>query len=203
MTNFKDAMKYLAIKDANIDKIISIIKPHINKKYEDDFTSLVKIIISQQLSGSAVKTIIGKLENQLANNIYDPIKIIKISNNDLRLCGISNAKITYIKGLSDILLNNPLYFKKLKNCSKNEVINELSKIKGIGIWTASIFAMGPLGFEDIFPYGDVTLIKAIKLIYGEDTLVEDVISKWSPYKTYACRVLWQWVDKGMIDIKTN
>ena len=55
----------------------------------------------------------------------------------------------------------------------------------------------------IFPYGDVTLIKAIKLIYGEDSLVEDVISKWSPYKTYACRVLWQWVDKGMININTN
>ena len=203
MTKFNDALKYLSSKDANLDKIISIINLQINRKYEDDFTSLVKIIISQQLSGSAAKTIIGKLENQLDNNIYDPRKISKISNKDLRLCGISNAKINYIKGLSDILVNNPLYFKKLRDSSKNEVINELSKIKGIGIWTASIFAMGPLGFEDIFPYGDVTLIKAIKLIYGEDSLVEDVISKWSPYKTYACRVLWQWVDKGMIKINTN
>lgn len=203
MTKFNDALKYLSSKDANLDKIISIINLQINRKYEDDFTSLVKIIISQQLSGSAAKTIIGKLENQLDNNIYDPRKISKISNKDLRLCGISNAKINYIKGLSDILGNNPLYFKKLRDSSKNEVINELSKIKGIGIWTASIFAMGPLGFEDIFPYGDVTLIKAIKLIYGEDSLVEDVISKWSPYKTYACRVLWQWVDKGMIKINTN
>ena len=63
--------------------------------------------------------------------------------------------------------------------------------------------MGPLGFEDIFPYGDVTLNKAIKFIYGENLLVEDIISKWSPYKTYACRLLWQWVDKGMIDINAN
>ena len=203
MTKFNNASRYLSSKDANLDKIISIINPQINRKYEDDFTSLVKIIISQQLSGSAAKTIIGKLENQLAKNIYDPIKINKISNHNLRLCGISNAKIIYIKGLSNILINNPLYFKKLRHFSNNEVINELSKIKGIGIWTASIFAMGPLGFEDIFPYGDVTLIKAIKFIYGEDTLVEDVISKWSPYKTYACRVLWKWVDKGMIDINAN
>ncbi len=203
MTKFNGALRHLSSKDANLDKIISIINPQINRKYEDDFSSLVKIIISQQLSGSAAKTIIGKLENQLDNNVYDPRKISKISTKDLRLCGISNAKITYIKGLSDVLLNNPLYFKKLRNSSKNEAINELSKIKGIGIWTASIFAMGPLGFEDIFPYGDVTLIKAIKLIYGEDFLIEDVISKWSPYKTYACRVLWQWVDKGMIDINKN
>lgn len=200
---FNDAFRYLSSKDINLDKIISIINPQINRKYEDDFTSLVKIIISQQLSGSASKTIISKLENQLAKNIYDPLKINKISNNDLRLCGISNAKITYIKGLSDILLNNPLYFKKLRHFNKNDVINELSKIKGIGIWTASIFAMGPLEFEDIFPYGDVTLNKAIKFIYGENLLVEDIISKWSPYKTYACRLLWQWVDKGMIDINAN
>jgi DNA-3-methyladenine glycosylase II len=203
MTKFNDVLKYLSSKDTNLDKIISIINIQINTKYEDDFTSLVKIIISQQLSGSAAKTIIGKLENQLDNNIYDSRKISIISNKDLRLCGISNAKINYIKGLSDILVDNPLYFKKLRDSSKNEVINELSKIKGIGIWTASIFAMGPLGFEDIFPYGDVTLIKAIKLIYGEDSLVEDVISKWSPYKTYACRLLWQWVDKGMMNINTN
>lgn len=203
MTKFNGALRHLSSKDVNLDKIISIINPQINRKYEDDFSSLVKIIISQQLSGSAAKTIIGKLENQLDNNVYDPRKISKISIKDLRLCGISNAKITYIKGLTDVLLNNPLYFKKLRNSGKNEVINELSKIKGIGIWTASIFAMGPLGFEDIFPYGDVTLIKAIKLIYGEDSLVDDVISKWSPYKTYACRVLWQWVDKGMIDINKN
>ena len=131
MTKFNDALKYLSSKDANLDKIISIINLQINRKYEDDFTSLVKIIISQQLSGSAAKTIIGKLENQLDNNIYDPRKISKISNKDLRLCGISNAKINYIKGLSDILGNNPLYFKKLRDSSKNEVINELSKIKGI------------------------------------------------------------------------
>ena len=80
---FNDAFRYLSSKDINLDKIISIINPQINRKYEDDFTSLVKIIISQQLSGSASKTIISKLENQLAKNIYDPLKINKISNNDL------------------------------------------------------------------------------------------------------------------------
>ena len=88
---------------------------------------MAKIIISQQLSGSAAKTI--KLENQLDNNVYDPRKIRKISIKDLRLCGISNAKINYIKGLSDVLLNNPLYFKQLRHLVKMKLLANYLKLR--------------------------------------------------------------------------
>ena len=90
-----------------------------------------------------------------------------------------------------------MYFIDLRKKDENNIIDELCKIRGIGIWTASIFAMGTLDYEDIFPFGDVSLIKAIKTIYGEATSIEKVISNWTPYKSFGSRVLWQWVDRGM------
>ena len=82
--------------------------------------------------------------------------------------------------------------------SSPEQDNEkLCKIKGIGIWTASIFAMNSLNYDDIFPYGDATLMKAIKTLYGDKVYIENIISNWSPYKSFGSRVLWLWVNQGM------
>lgn len=197
MTEFNIALRTLKQNDPKLGEIIELIKPQYNKKKEDALTTLIKIIIGQQLSGSAAKTIISRVEDRLDKKTFNPKDVETISNEDLRSCGISNAKISYIKGLSQILLKEPTYFENLKQKNEEEILKQLCKIKGIGIWTASIFTMGSLHYDNIFPYGDVTLIKAIKNIYGEDILIEDVISKWSPYKSFGCRILWQWVDKGM------
>ena len=197
MTEFNIALRTLKQNDPKLGEIIEVIKPQYNKKKEDALTTLIKIIIGQQLSGSAAKTIVSRVEDRLDKKTFNPKDIETISNEDLRSCGISNAKISYIKGLSQILLKEPTYFENLKQKNEEEILKQLCKIKGIGIWTASIFAMGSLHYDNIFPYGDVTLIKAIKNIYGEDILIEDVISKWSPYKSFGCRILWQLVDKGM------
>ncbi|MDA9973435.1 hypothetical protein N9E51_01090 [Alphaproteobacteria bacterium] len=197
MTEFNIALRTLKQNDPKLGEIIELIKPQYNKKKEDALTTLIKIIIGQQLSGSAAKTIVSRVEDRLDKKTFNPKDIETISNEDLRSCGISNAKISYIKGLSQILLKEPTYFENLKQNNEEEILKQLCKIKGIGIWTASIFAMSSLHYDNIFPYGDVTLIKAIKYIYGEDILIKDVISNWSPYKSFGCRVLWQWVDKGM------
>ena len=197
MTKFNNALKTLKQNDPKLGKIIEFTKPQYNRKKEDEFTSLIKIIIGQQLSGSAAKTIISRVEDCLNKKIFDPKKMEVLSNENLRSCGISNAKISYIKGLSEILLNEPKYFENLRQSNEDEILQQLCKIRGIGIWTASIFAMSSLHYDNIFPYGDVTLIKAIKNIYGENILIENVISNWSPYKSFGCRILWQWVDKGM------
>ena len=100
-------------------------------------------------------------------------------------------------------MNEPTYFENLRQNNEEEILKQLCKIRGIGIWTASIFAMGSLHYDNIFPYGDVTLIKGINIIYGENVLIENIISNWSPYKSFACRVLWQWVDQGMPNFKKN
>ena len=197
MNSFKDILKYLSVNDCKLGKIISLINPQKKSNNADNFTSLVKIIIGQQLSGAAAKTIVNRLNKHLDEVNYNPGKIITMSNEDLRSCGMSNSKVSYIKGLAQTFCKDPYYFKNLKKIEEKEILNELCKIKGVGIWTASIFAMSSLGYKNIFPYGDVSLNKAIKNLYGNQFDQETIISKWSPYKSYACRVLWQWVDKGM------
>lgn len=197
MTEFKDALKILKLNDFRLGKVIELIKPEYNNKKSDEFTSLVKIIIGQQLSGSAARTIVSRVEQCLNKKKFSPKLISSVHQDNLRSCGISKAKISYIKGLSDILLDNPKFFIDLRHNNENKILEELCKIKGIGVWTASIFTMGTLNYEDIFPYGDVSLIKAIRNIYGENISIEKVISNWSPYKSFGSRVLWQWVDKGM------
>ena len=198
MTTFNEALKYLSVNDSKLAKVINLINPQKKIKKTDNFTALVKIIIGQQLSGSAARTIISRLDNKLSKEEYNPINILEMTNDDLRSCGLSNAKSSYIKGFAQIILENPYYFKNLKAIGEKDILNELCKIKGIGIWTASIFAMSSLCYEDIFPYGDVSLNKAIKNLYKDELDQKAIISNWSPYKSFACRVLWQWVvDKGM------
>ena len=197
MTTFDEALKYLSVNDSKLAKVINLINPQKKIKKTDNFTALVKIIIGQQLSGSAARTIVSRLDKKLGKEEYHPINILEMTNDDLRSCGLSNAKASYIKGFAQIILENSCYFENLKAIGEKDILNELCKIKGIGIWTASIFAMSSLCYEDIFPYGDVSLNKAIKNLYKDELDQKAIVSNWSPYKSYACRVLWQWVDKGM------
>lgn len=197
MVEFKNTLLYLSKRDSKLGSLIKQVNPIYEIKSDDEFTSLIKIIIGQQLSGAAARTIIGKLEITLGNSKFNPKRVLKIDSIKLRQCGISNAKIIYIKNLSNWLIKSPNFFSNLKKYNENDLLSELCKIKGVGIWTASIFAMSTLNHQNIFPYGDVTLNKAINALYGSELNQADIISNWSPYKSNACRVLWQWVDAGM------
>lgn len=197
MVEFKNTLLYLSKRDSKLGSLIKQVNPIYEIKSDDEFTSLIKIIIGQQLSGAAARTIIGKVEITLGNSKFNPKRVLKIDSIKLRQCGISNAKIIYIKNLSNWLIKSPNFFSNLKKYNENDLLSELCKIKGVGIWTASIFAMSTLNHQNIFPYGDVTLNKAINALYGSELNQADIISNWSPYKSNACRVLWQWVDAGM------
>ena len=135
MTEFNDALIFLKQNDPRLGNLIDFLTPKYHKKIEDDFTSLVKIIIGQQLSGSVAKTIVSRVEKCLNTKTFNPQNIISLSNNNLRNCGISHSKINYIKNLSQILLHQSEYFVKLRCKNENEVLQELRKIKGIGVWT--------------------------------------------------------------------
>ena len=99
--------------------------------------------------------------------------------------------------LKKITLDDVL-FKESK-----EIIEGLQKFKGIGIWSASIFALFYLNHPDVFAWGDISIKKSIKLLYEEDQEMEneriiEITSKWIPYRSTACIVLWKWLDEGAI-----
>ena len=197
MSDLKKSLSFLSKKDPTLGSIIRVIDLVDNNIVEDNFTSLTKIIVSQQLSSAAANTIILRVIKAVSSEVFDPIYFSSIPHQDLRECGISNAKISYIKGLAELLLREPCYFMDLQHFDEKEVLTKLCEIKGVGIWSASIFAIGVLGYENIFPFGDTTLNKSIKLIYGNKVTIEEIIFKWTPYKSIASRVLWKWFDQGM------
>ena len=106
------------------------------KAENDEFTSLAKIIIGQQLSSSAAKTITGRLEKVFSSKKFYPNIIITTDDHLFRECGMSYSKINYIKGIAKLVSNQKNYFKNLKKMTDSEIIEALCSIKGVGVWTA-------------------------------------------------------------------
>lgn len=172
--------------------------PVINQ--EDYFINLVELIISQQLSGKAAETIFKRFKKIFKNTQINPKEVLEIPDQKIRECGISFSKVKYIKNLAQTVLNKEIDLNKLECLSDTEVINCLVKLNGIGRWTAEMFLMFSLNRKDVFSSGDLGIQNAIKKIYKLETkpnkekLIE-ISSKWSPYRTYASRILWKSLEK--------
>lgn len=176
----------LKIKDPGI------FKPH---KEEDYFLSLCADIIGQQLSGPVADVIYERFIKLFIGEKPTPKKLLKIPEEKLRGVGMAWAKVRSLKDLSQKVESGELDLKKLDGLDDEAVKEELLKVKGIGPWTVDMFLMFALGREDVFSHGDLGLRNAIKKIYKVDGVTREYAEKlslrWSPYRTYACRVLWR------------
>lgn len=193
---------FLIKADPKLKKLIDYIGKIKITLSENYFESLVRTIIGQQLSIKAKNAIIKRFINYM-NNYIAPEKIINTDDRILREIGISNAKISYIKNLSVAIVNNCLNFNEITNLSDGDVINKLTKIKGIGTWTAEMFLIFSLGRTDVFSLNDVGLQRSINWLYNynekitkKDLLV--ISSKWKPYRTYAALYLWEAINREII-----
>ena len=191
LSHFKkaDPIIYKAALKTNIEE-----RPKPQK--EDYFVELVDTIVSQQLSGKAAATIFGRLKKLMPQEKITAENLLGVTDEEIRSAGISYSKINYIKGIATEVTNGNLDLGKFDEQSDETVKEELVKLKGIGPWSAEMFLMFSLGRPDIFSSGDLGLKNAIKKLYGfkkDPTIpqMEKISSKWSPYRTYACRVLWK------------
>jgi DNA-3-methyladenine glycosylase II len=170
------------------------IVPSVSHNY---YASLCESIVSQQLSVKASDVIFARFLKLIQNDI-SPENVLQYSVEQLRSIGISQAKAKYILDLSQKVNDKEVHLEKLQDMPEQEVIDELVQVKGIGKWTAEMFLMFSLGRPDVFSTGDLGLKRAIEKLYGisdppVDTILE-ISMKWSPYRTYASRVLWRSLD---------
>ena len=165
------------------------------KKHNFLYDRLIESIVSQQLSVKSADAIYERVLNLMPNKIITPESFLSQKDTDLRKAGLSYKKIEYMRDLSKKVKSGELDLDKLDKLENEEVIKQLVKVKGIGKWTAEMFLMFALGRPDIFSHGDLGLQNAIKKIYEmeryDPVVVEEIIIKWSPYKTYAARILWK------------
>jgi DNA-3-methyladenine glycosylase II len=187
--------EYLMQADPVLKEII-LSSPDITIPLDDDyFESLANAIIGQQLSGRVTEVIWKRLSDLLAGDI-NPKKLIETSDENLRAIGISNAKVSYLKNLSLAILQGTLDLDKLDLMQDDEVMKQLTAIKGIGNWTAEMFLIFSLNRPDVFSDGDGGLYRAVKKAYKLEKdptrqQLQEISDKWRPYRTFASLYLWK------------
>lgn len=196
--NQKKAIEHLS-KDPIMKLLIVRHELSYSNQKRDIFLDIVESIINQQLSSKAGTTIFNRFKALFPRvKKITPKHVLKISDDKIRSCGISRAKVSFIKGLSRAIQEKELIIDRLYALSDEDVITELVKIKGIGKWTAEMILMFSLQRQDIFSIGDLGLCTAVAKLYGVDRSdkkkIEDIAIQWSPYRTIASRYLWRSLD---------
>ena len=156
------------------------------------FSTLAKIILEQQVSLQSANAHFNKLNDYIP--AFTPEEILKLSNEEMRQCQISKQKSRYLKELSKAILDRRIDFNRLPELPVPDVRTQLKNIKGIGDWTTDIYLMFCLQAKDIFPIGDIAVVKTIKELTGtvsKDEIIEHS-NKWKPYRSLATFFLWHY-----------
>lgn len=199
---WRKAVKLLSSKD----KIMSglIVKHQTNncliRKYSS-FRCFFNIILGQQISIASANAIESKIVRKIKK--ITPTIFLETSLQTLRECGLSSQKAKYLKGIATILLNQRMFISKLKELDDQELIIELSKIYGIGPWSAEMFLIFYLNRPNILPLQDIGLINSFCKNYNckRDDFAEKIIAFkkiWDPYCTVATWYLWRDIDNDVV-----
>ncbi|SDH96498.1 DNA-3-methyladenine glycosylase family protein [Lutimaribacter saemankumensis] len=158
------------------------------RRRPDGFAQLLSAIVSQQVSVASANAIWAKLENA---GLTDPQSILALSEDELRAHGLSRQKAAYARALAGAGID----YDALRKAPTAEVIETLTAVKGIGVWTAEIYAKFSLGHADVFAAGDLALQEGARMLYdlperpGERE-VRRMAEAWSPWRSVAARMLW-------------
>jgi len=199
-------------KHLSKDKVMkALIKQHghfvIDKK-KNVCLRLCASVMSQQLSTKVAAVIFSRFLQLFTTKTPNPSDILAIPHETLRAIGLSNAKALYLKNICHFFIDNKLTDAKLNKMSNEELIELLTQIKGVGQWTVEMILMFTLAREDVFSTGDLGLQKAMTRLYSIEytssrELAEQmtaIAAHWSPYRTYACRYLWQHLDAPLVPL---
>lgn len=197
----RKAINHLKKCDPVLAAIIERVGPFRMEYSEPTFHSLAEAILYQQLNGKAAVTIFNRF-TAAAGDPLTPEGILKLSDAEMRAVGLSKQKTAYLRDLAEKTKAGLLEFERLPELSEKEVVEHLTQVKGIGVWTAHMFLMFTLRRPDILPTGDYGVQAAIKKHYRKrkwpkPPAMEKIAKPWTPYRSIACWYLWR-----SLDVKT-
>jgi DNA-3-methyladenine glycosylase II len=162
------------------------------------FETLAASIIGQQLSVKAADTIEKRVLAAIGGPLT-PEGIISVEPEALRACGLSNAKVRYVKELAARVVDGRMDLDLLMREEDDEiVVKALTELPGIGKWTAEMFLIFGMKRPDVLSLGDVGLQRAARLLYGEDQTLDMVAIRWRPYRSIASWYLWRHLDAAPV-----
>jgi DNA-3-methyladenine glycosylase II len=158
------------------------------RRREGGFRALLDAIASQQLSVAAADAVMGRL---VAAGADDPARLVAMPDEALRVCGLSRPKIAYARALAAAGID----YDGLERLPTEAVIAELTRVKGIGVWTAEIYCLFALGRADAFAAGDLALQESARLLFDlpdrpTDKALRALAEPWAPWRGVAARALW-------------
>lgn len=192
----KKAEAYLTAADASLGALIKRQRLAVRPERPDYFTSLSRSIIGQQVSVAAATAIFGRYAEQTG---LKPAKVALLDEASSKIIGLSKQKAGYVRDLAQHFVDDPTVYNHLDTLPDEQVISELTAVKGIGVWTAQMFMMFTLHRPDIFAPDDAGLQRAMLALYGWEQLppkreLAVFAERWSPYRTVASLHLWQSLD---------
>jgi DNA-3-methyladenine glycosylase II len=165
----------------------------------DAYGALVRTIVGQQLSTKAARTIYTRLAALFGDRPPTPEEILAADEEELRAAGLSRPKVSYLRDLARHVIDGELDLEALQYLPDEEVIDQITAVKGLGRWSADMFLMFHLGRPDVLPVGDLGIRRAVERAYGLEELpdaetLHDIAATWRPQRTLACLYLWESLD---------
>ena len=191
----QEAIRHLRQSDPVLAGIIQRVGEYGIQFRDPDFETLVKSIVSQQLSGRVATVIFGRLRLATGGKVT-PENVLKLRPARMRALGLSGQKTEYIRDLARHTREGRIRFEELAALADEEVMARLTAVKGIGVWTVHMFLMFALGRLDVLPTGDLGIRNAIRQAYGLDATpspgeIEAMAERWHPFCTVASWYLWR------------
>ena len=196
------ARKQLLKRDPVLKAIIKQVGPCTLKPQRNYFQTLVRSIVSQQISTAAARTIMQRVVDHVHPHKIAPETMAQLDLQTLRSLGVSQQKATYLIDLTDRVERGLLNLKAIKRHNDEDVIQQLVQVKGIGVWTAHMFMIFSLGRMDVLPVGDLGIRNAIQRAYELDetpkpATIEEIAQPWRPYASLASWYLWRSLEFGV------
>jgi DNA-3-methyladenine glycosylase II len=193
--------KYLSRVDPLLGKVITQSRPYEFKPSRSGLHEFAEIIIYQQLSGAAAKTIFGRILKAAHCRRLTADSLDKLTDRQLKASGVSPQKLRYLRDLVAKINSGEFKVNRLASMSNEEAIESITSVKGLGRWSAEMYLMFVLGRQDVFSPGDNGLQTAVKRLYGFEGSHEELYEfaeRWKPYRTVAAWYLWRYVSIATI-----
>lgn len=191
--------RHFASTDSVLAEVVRQVGPCTLKPRRDRFRLLVGSIISQQISTAAARTIRTRFESNLKPAKVSPEVVAELSVEQLREAGLSRQKATYILDLATKCRDGTVQLSRLGRLADEQIIEELTQVKGIGRWSAQMFLIFGLRRLDVFPHDDLGVRTAIRRLYGFDALptkeeTQGIGRRWQPYASIGTWYCWRYLE---------
>lgn len=206
--NYQQAIRHLT-NDKVLAELMSRVELKTNRADKDLYRSLLRSVVSQQLSIKAAATIWERFE-ALFENRYPVIEqVLSYDTDQLRAVGLSKQKANYIQNIAQYFKANDAALQHVQSLTDEDLVKELTAIKGVGRWTVEMIMMFSLGREDVLPLDDLGIVNGVCSLYNIRTndrkkrqaKILAIAENWRPYRTLACFYIWRYKDANLTNKK--